>query len=373
MKLLRVRPIDLMIVLAIVGYAGWKTATRLPQADGPAQGATFAREIDLSPLHTTAVQADGRLRSFASHAKHYMAFVTGPRSFQGQSNGFTYLDLIFRPQRYTDADGIYIKNKLVRNQIIDALKGHPKVDGTRAETIRKSGLIARTLLDAPAVRALLDRLGRDLIRTGKAVDRINSSLAVTNPDFLLNQLRVVVPADANADSQWVAIAQFLGPQGMPVDAAHSSLAPNPVAGVHETLQKTIRSTWSSLRSAWRSEDVAASNEQIEKLAGLLNDSPSKLYPSSGRLGMESWYFRNKSMTWVWLVYLAAVVPLLMSVIYQWDGARKAGMAMFVIAFGFHTASLIIRWYISGRWPNSNMFEALTTSAWFGGTRVSRGD
>ena len=125
-------------------------------------------------------------------------------------------------------------------------------------------------------------------------------------------------------------------------------------------------TWSALRTAWRSEDAAAVNAQLITLARLVPTVSPQLYPSPKRLAMESWYFRNKSMTWVWLLYLASVIPLLMSVIYRWDGPRKIGMVLFVLAFGFHTVSLGIRWYISGRWPNANMFEAVTTSAWFGG-------
>lgn len=108
------------------------------------------------------------------------------------------------------------------------------------------------------------------------------------------------------------------------------------------------------------------NDQIAELTSLLPTIAPQFYPTEGRLAMESWYFRYQSMTWVWLIYLASVVPLLMSIIYKWDRARTIGMVLFVIAFAAHTGSVAIRWYISGRWPNSNMFEAVTTSAWFGG-------
>jgi cytochrome c-type biogenesis protein CcsB len=39
--------------------------------------------------------------------------------------------------------------------------------------------------------------------------------------------------------------------------------------------------------------------------------------------------------------------------------------MFAIALALHTAAVGLRWYIADRWPNSNMFEAVTTAAWFG--------
>ena len=109
------------------------------------------------------------------------------------------------------------------------------------------------------------------------------------------------------------------------------------------------------QGAAATEDAAAVNQQLSVLASLLPTVAPSIYPSTGRLAMESWYFRYKSMTWVWLLYLASVIPLLMSVIYHWSWARKTGMALFVIAFLAQTASVAIRWYISGRWPNANMF------------------
>jgi cytochrome c-type biogenesis protein CcsB len=121
-----------------------------------------------------------------------------------------------------------------------------------------------------------------------------------------------------------------------------------------------------MRSAWRAEDARMVNAQVVKLAELLPTVAPDIYPATGRLAMESWYFRYNSMTWIWLMYLAAIIPLLMSTIYGWDRARLIGILLFIVAFAFQSASLIIRWYISGRWPNANMFEAVTTAAWFGG-------
>ena len=72
------------------------------------------------------------------------------------------------------------------------------------------------------------------------------------------------------------------------------------------------------------------------------------------------------MTWVWWIYAAAAVPLIMGVVYGWTTSRRIGLLLFALAFLGHTASLVIRWYVSGRWPNTNMFEAVHTSAWLGG-------
>ncbi len=386
----RVRLLDVMVILPIVLYAGW-IGIRRPNV--PAEPSTFSKSLDLSPLHRVAVQADGRLRSFESHARTFMGFVTGPREIGGQSHGFTYLDLLFRPEEYTDRAIVFVKNKGVRAQILQTLLAGGRLDAQSSAIIRDTGLFAPKLFHDPAVVALLQKLGQDLIRTAKPVDAIQTALGVSNSMVLEQNLRFVppraatkspsalgvsnsmvleqnlrsVPPRAATESPWISPMELAAATQEPAaDASVVDRAKQRTSGIPPEIQGMLSSSWAALRAAWRAENAAEANVQIVKLAGMLPGIAPDAYPSPGRLAMESWYFRNKSMTWVWWLYAVAVVPLLLSVIYGWSGARKIAMVLFVLAFMGHTASLAIRWYISGRWPNSNMFEAVHTSAWLGG-------
>ncbi len=361
----RIRTIDVMVVVGIVGLVGYLATHRPPRTRPDKE--SFAQKLDLAPLYRIAVQADGRLRSFESHAKTYMGYVAGPRSINGQTNGFTYLDLMLRPEAYTEVELLHVKNKQVRQQIVDLLTEHG-LDAAGGERIMKSGLVSRSQLNVPTVMALLERLGQDLIRTSKVVDALQSALAVSDPNFLLENMRVVPPPSGDINKPWISMTELVGSSSAPMDSVHAGVAPKPKAidGLDAALQEKMASTWASLRKAWVAQDPLMVNSAVSELSTMFATVAPQLYPSPGRLAMESWYFRTSSMTWVWLLYLAAVVPLLMSIIYKWDGARKVGMGLFFLAFAAHTASTGIRWYISGRWPNSNMFEAVTTTAWLGG-------
>ncbi len=362
----QVRPIDIMVLVAIAGYVGYKGASR-PQRMEQQQQDVFAVAVDLEPLGQIAVQADGRLRSFESHARTFMSLVSGPRSIDGQSDGFTYLDLMFRPERYVDREIVYIKNKQVREDVLKAATNSGVISDDDVARITKRGLVSKMLLNQPAVGALIQKLGEDLIRSAKQVDAIRSAMHVSDPRFLSEELRLMAPPDGATDKPWYTMGRLVQSSGAPKDNIHSGLGkPAPIDGLDAAAQQELVSEWSALRRAWRDERADDVNTQIAGLASSIIKIAGDDYPSVDRLSLESWYFRNHSMTWVWLIYLAAVVPLLMSVIYKWDGARKVGLVLFIVAFGFHTSTLIIRWYISGRWPNSNMFEAVTTSAWFGG-------
>jgi len=50
---------------------------------------------------------------------------------------------------------------------------------------------------------------------------------------------------------------------------------------------------------------------------------------------------------------------------RWTWAKRTGVVFFGVAFALHTVAGGVRWYLAGRIPNSNMFEAVTAAAWFG--------
>ena len=113
-----------------------------------AQQQTFIEQVDLEPIESLAVQVDGRLKSFGSHANTLMSVVSGSRSINEQSPSFTYIDLMLRPDAYEDADIVYVKNKLVRNKIADALLMEDPSLGDRIEAFRETGLVSPMLLNS---------------------------------------------------------------------------------------------------------------------------------------------------------------------------------------------------------------------------------
>jgi cytochrome c-type biogenesis protein CcsB len=344
--------------------------------------AAFAAQLDLKPFSRISVYEDGRLKSFDSFASSMMFFVSGPHAISGNPDGVSYLDLMFNPEAYVDADIVYVKSKPMRGDIGQALRRSlveslqtmassggltpAQAAGREAEVFRtfdarmgrfaKTGLISAEMLLDSGVQDLLAVKERDLIRTASAVGQIRSALGVMQPEILRRHLRIVPPPAGGVDDPWITI-----------DELDQRLASGAVpAGADADRAGQILAGWATLAGAWRNEDAAGVNVAAARIAELLPLVNAGLYPDQDRLAWETWYFQAKNMTWVWLVYLLSVVLLLMSIAYRWQPARVAGLAVFAIAFGLHTFALVLRWYVSGRWPNSNMFEAVTTSVWFGG-------
>ncbi|MEM1422651.1 MAG: cytochrome c biogenesis protein CcsA [Planctomycetota bacterium] len=440
---------------------------------------TFAGQVDLGPLDRSAVYSRARLKSFDSFANEVMGFVSGNRKINGQPTDFTFLDLLFVPELYTDEEIIFVKKKQIRQKLIGAAE--PLIadmtleqgEGFRQQldAFMETGLVSPTFFELSPVRAQLRLMQRDVVRTAKFVTQIENALVLRRSEVLGDLLKNVPPPSGTESELWLSPVDLAGgPEGRPTSTSILAeelprdrrddlrdafqrlgdvwfqtrmldvrTSPRPLAdmGVEswQAYEKTLLDWLASLPSdagalvsrgnslftgiaslnererfgrldafadellradlAWADRasrffalvhiaELAASEEilperlrigsqrasdAVAQYAALLPTNQTLaeggLYPEKNRLMLESWYFKVGGATWIWIVYLLSVLMLLMAVVYKWPGARAMGMGLFWSAFLMHTVVLGWRWYVSGRWPNSNMFEAVTTSVWLG--------
>jgi cytochrome c-type biogenesis protein CcsB len=355
----------LPVVLAAVAMLMFSATTNAREVDERA--APFHERVQLDPLGMSAVLVEGRLKSFGSHASSTMHSITGPRRIGGQSDAFTYLDLLIRPEAYADADVVYVKNKNVRQRIADVASAANPALESRLETSVKTGLFAPSVLRTPAIEDLLRTLEADLVRTARPVTEIRNALTLSDPRLLLSRLRIIPPTAEDPQTRWHGLDELVLPPAPPTDPSLASGLPTlpTIEGLDPTLASTIRGAWRELVEGWRRGDAGEVNAAVATLAAAVPEVNGDLYPEQARLRWEHWYFEQGNLTWIWLVYLASVAILLLAVVYRWPTALRIGMGAFGVALALQTFAVGLRWYVAGRWPNSNMFEAVTTAAWFG--------
>ena len=312
----------------------------------------FYGALELTPLDGTAVWQEGRLKSFESAARNTLNYVSGPRSPGLLPHKVAMLDLALRPQAWEGVDLHWVKKKVMRAEIIDALKDSPSrpaaATDERLQRFFDEGLAPRTFLEDQAVQHRMAQLKLDVLRYAKPVEAIETSLIVGRPDVLRQELAMVPPVGADAASKpWVNLDTWT--------------EANPLT--------PIGAAWGKVETGWRSGNADMVNEAVAALATALRDRNAAVYPDARRMELEAFYFRMGGFSKTWILYLLAVVPLLMWIVYRWRGALWTGYGLFLIAFALQTTAVLLRWYVAQRWPNTNMFEAVTTSTWFGGVFV----
>ncbi|MBC8203118.1 MAG: cytochrome c biogenesis protein CcsA [Planctomycetes bacterium] len=308
-----------------------------------AQPTTFEEQVDMNPWgDQVAVFTEGRVKSYETFARSFMPYIMGSKKYEGQSATFTYFDMMLRPDRYVDKDFIYVKHKGLRASIaseLDSLNPNLK---ERLAKFMKTGLISRELIQSPLVQSLLGRLRRDNRRFAMPIEVIDSAIGASDPRTLWASLKMIPPSSGSENDPWTTL---------------------------DTLDnEEIVDAWQRMVVAWQAGDAQTTNVELATLASLIPalGAGTEVYPEAGKLKLESKYFRLGNLTWVWIVYLVSVVLLLMAFVYRFDNVGRVGMCVFFLAVLLNTVAVIWRWYVSGRYPNTNMFEAITTSAWMGG-------
>ncbi len=331
---------------------------------------SFGAEVELEPLDRMAVHHNGRLKSFESFSNEILGVVSGREKFNGLPRDLLYIDLMFRADSYADADMVFVKNESMRAQIVETLlrpgplgEAPPAGLGERLEAFQESGLLSARLLNDPRLETLKNQWRSDLIKTAKFVDQMENSIRLTDQNTLAALLRVVPPPTNDPNAPWLSVRDLqvylVTPEQVRPEARRL------LEMMPAQLRDDILAQWSSLVRGWISQDAEMANQAMVGFASLLPRVAPELYPDQTRMQWEGLYFNLKNLTWVWLVYLLACVFLLMATVFRWNGARGVGIGVFGVAFMLHTASIGLRWWVSGRWPNSNMFEAVTTAFWFG--------
>ena len=368
---MRARAIILWAVGAILGVGMSVLVLSMLMGAEKRVGDDFAASVDLTPLDKSALFNRGRLKSFDSFAHEMVRMIGGRDGIPGPGThdertslpaDYAYLDVMIRPEEYASRDMIPVRNTLMRFQLAETLKNAGRVTDEWAQSFVKHGQVStKLLLGSPEVASLMDRWARDVMRTAKFQNEIEIAVALSQQQQLSNMLMIVPPPTRDPKTPWLGVNDIFEPAPGVALTERAALAK---AIAPETLA-AMRIHWTGFIQAWRDRDAPAANAHLASFCEVLPGIAPNLYPDTARLGWESFYFRAKFLVWDWLIYLVAVIFLLMSVAFRWPGARSLGLGVFSVALAIQTGSIALRWYVSGRWPNSNMFEAVTTSVWMG--------
>jgi cytochrome c-type biogenesis protein CcsB len=114
--------------------------------------------------------------------------------------------------------------------------------------------------------------------------------------------------------------------------------------------------------AWRTRDAKKINEGISSLeASLSKLGPAGAYPSPKKRQAEVTYYRLELIWWSWLAYIFAFFVGIFAVATSYRWARGTMLVLLIAAVLLHCADLGLRWYVVGRIPNANMYEAIVFS------------
>lgn len=337
------------LALAAVLSAAGAAPARGPEFEPADELVKLDQALNWADARLLAVQDEGRYKTLDSFAREVMSKMTAVEHLPELSPLASTLEWVFNRDAYLDHKVVYIKDRGLRIHF----SAHMSMQ--RASEIRDSGYMTpRELLADPVVRERIEELAP---RTGMntAMGRVADAQSVAAQ--LDRRMRILPARGSDPDELWHSpdelVPNYTGQGRM-------------VAGYTPEQSMLVLAAWASLRDAWLKRDAVRAQTYLDKLAALLPTlALGDAYPSLAQRSAEARYYSWAKFTSVtWLYFLGMLVSIL-ALVTRWRLPWWVGMVLLVLAMSGHAYSIGLRWYILGRIPVANMFEAITAAAWVG--------
>ena len=329
-----------------------------------ATAAQLDGQINWTDARLIVAQEGGRYKTLDALAREAFSAMTGKEHLPGLSPTASLLEWVFNSQAYMDTPCIRVKEI----GLCDRLTAHMPPE-QRQRILAGKLFTPRELADSTVQRTLSSLQAQPLSR--KAANRVRE--AEHYAGRLSEDVAVVPQPGGDRVAPWFTPAEVLGSLsdeqltqlGLTRDAFPPE-AQHPIHGLTPDQALAITVAWTSLRAAWLSGDAASVQTYLARLGELLPPLATPgIYPTVSQRAAEVRYYAMGKFTIGWLVYFLAFLVSIWALVTRWRFPWVLTMILLVIGLAWHGYGLGLRWYILGRIPVANMFEAVEASAWLG--------
>ncbi|MBI4024355.1 MAG: cytochrome c biogenesis protein CcsA [Verrucomicrobia bacterium] len=299
----------------------------------------FAGDLDFQDAGRMVIQAGGRKKPLDTFAAESLQTISGRQTLRDPSTG----------QRMEAMDALLSIWLGGRSPARDA----PAGEWNQFPMVFVADPALRKELELPAIER---RFSRETLLKNKRLTGIREQLQgrhARNEDLTLIEKEAEMVFD-----RLELLNRLMTGEAMTIvpDPAHPKgnwLSPSLAADAYgkeigDRLSRAIK----GLSESYRARDPAAfgvaSREFREALAGL---APAH-YPSAAEIGREVHYNHAHPFRWAWILYTAAFFTLLLGRGY------RLGLGMFAAGLGSHLYGMVLRSWIAGRAPVTNMYESV---------------
>ncbi len=350
------------VLTCLTSFATVSASSKSPLAASE-RAAILDAEIDWSAARLIAVQDAGRYKTLDSFARESMTAMTGSEHLPGLSPTASLLEWIFNREAYQNDPIVRIRDRGVRIH----LSAHFPPDVRNR--IQETGYMSPRELADPMVESRIRELEPQSKMTN-AMRRVRDSQAIVQS--LDRFFRIVPRPGAQVDDPWFTVDELMA--NLPPDMRSAIMAtPDramsggaPIPGISESQALSVLGKWARLATGWQRGDVVMVQEGLDRLAEALPTlADAGVYPTHSQRAAEASYYAWGKFTWGHWIYLIGGILGVWALVTHWRLPRVLSIVLLAAALTLHAYGISLRWYILGRIPVANMFEAVVGSAWIG--------
>ncbi len=311
---------------------------------GCGASSAFSSELVDKVLAQIPVQDGGRVKPFASFASENVLLVTGKASFEGQSSVVLVWDWIADPKAWSAKPIVPVTDLELRKEFLGDLVHNriaPDLVLNNIDFIKKVGLL-RQKQEKEKSLTPFEKKEVELYQKARIFETIASG-----------QIPGFIPHPTDPKINWLPLEALMSKEGIEVIGKIF-----PKAEV-EQLESAFIYLLDRLNGNHLQEAVVGAEQFRTNLNNLLLSRDIIL--DQGAIQRELLYLKLKPFHLAWILYLLSLLV--------WVAPNKKkktiflALLFFVSGFLVHAFGIVLRMWIAGRPPVTNMYESIIWVSW----------
>ena len=350
-----------LLLLLLVGFQGFsqepgqENHNNLPtqeQIDSVIQATTVSVEHAEKFGELVIQDEGGRMKPLHTFTSELLRKLSGEDKYEDLNSNQVFLSMMLNPPLWYNVNFINVGKK--QNDSIREIVGIP--DGEEFINATKlfdaTGMYKlRPYLEEATSTTNPNQFQKDFIKVHERFSLLNLAL---NGDILK-----IFPLLNDENNKWISTVEFRSGQYQVQDSLYANFMTNGLPYYLNTLQNAV--TTGDYSEPNKLLEAFKQNQRNHGKEVLLSDEKVKAEIIYNKLNIFNRLYRYYGMAGLFLF-----VVLVLQIFKDreiWKAAVYFLKGIIYILFVWHTAGLVLRWYISGYAPWSNAYESIIFLAW----------
>ena len=296
---------------------------------------------------------EGRMKPIHTFSSELLRKISFKDTYKEMTADQVFLSMMLNAPVWFNAEFIALDRK-GKNDSIRKVIGVPE-DQEYVKAIdffdRKGGNKLEPYLDDAFNTISPNKFQKDYIDSYLRLSVLNRALS--------GEILKIFPLTNDENNKWISAVDYRGETYEIPDEGYGKFVQNAIPVYLQTLQKAIKSG-----------DYTQADQLLSYLKKNQTKLGSEVMPTEDKIKTEIVYNKLNIFHWLYRFYALIGSLLFFVLIFQIFKDRKIWQAIIyilkgiiIILFLWHTAGLILRWFISGHAPWSNAYESILYVAW----------
>ncbi len=295
----------------------------------------------------------GRMKPINTFSSELLRKLSGKDKYKGLNADQVFLSMLMNPPLWYNTEFVLLDKKSDNDslhRLIGVPEGQEFVKATDFFDKKGNYKLEPFLMEATATNNP-NQFQKDFKEANIRLMLLNQALS--------GEIMKIFPLLNDENNKWISAVEFRGGQYQMADSLYANFVKNALPYYKMSLGKALETG-----------DYVEADKLLEAFKQNQKNHGSEILPSPEKIKTEIIYNKLNVFNHLYRLYGLSGIVLFFVLIFQifkdreiWRVASYFFKGTIVLFFVWHTAGLILRWYISGHAPWSNAYESILYVAW----------